>query len=531
MASVNGNDLVLAIRMRELCRPPTAWNRCLWQVSTQTVLREVIEAARIRRDGILSDASVCDLQAAAGVSVGRDLGVGDARARKYLQQFLTGKSVVTPGSLAAASIETAIADLDAEYLNRWAVVADRGVTDELLEQCARCVVSHLLNNGHSAAVIADAIEHAVLSPGSVIATGGDLIRELTALTRAAPVVVKAVFPVSAAPLSSKTSSPGWMSGRAVGDWLRQNPAVRPRPGDRYIGAVTMDITARDHLAAAEKATSQFAIILNRAILGSRRPIETLGYFWLSGHTNRYSIDPTTRGVEVASIGRQDRVYTTDPERDSIDRGIALLAELNHGPASAAVTSGWAALESLAMGPAEDGNRIETAIRAASLVTASFPRAELTTLAYSYWSSNRDQLAIDLRAAATNRERAAMMMQRLQAAPLPAFGRVEDAAAAKRMQQLMADPAQVMKRINQYIENALKRLYRLRNLVAHGGRTDSIVLDAGVRVAAPLVGCAFDRIHHASVSQRLRPVELIARAQWRTYLLDPGQLPLLVELLE
>ena len=42
-----------------------------------------------------------------------------------------------------------------------------------------------------------------------------------------------------------------------------------------------------------------------------------------------------------------------------------------------------------MGPAEDGDRIETAIRIAALVTASFVRAGLTTLAFAYEKSNKD----------------------------------------------------------------------------------------------------------------------------------------------
>ena len=175
-----------------------------------------------------------------------------------------------------------------------------------------------------------------------------------------------------------------------------------------------------------------------------------------------------------------------------------------------------------MGPAEDGNRVETAIRIAALVTGSFARAELTTLAYSYSSSNKDQLAKDIHAATSNKERTELMLQRLSASPLPTFGRVVDTAAAKRMVQLLSDPVNTIKRINLYIECALKRLYRLRNLVAHGGRTDSIVLEAGVRVAAPLIGAAFDRIHHASTSQNLSPVELIARSQLNIALLDPTQ---------
>jgi hypothetical protein len=532
MPTVKDNDLILAIRMRELCRPPTAWNRSLWSVSTQTTLMEVLEASMIRRDGILSDASLSDLQATAAVIIGKDPGVGDAKARRYLQPFLSGKTIVTPGSLAAASIESAAKGLDVNYLYRWAAVADLGVKDDVIEQCARSVVSHLLNRGHSPEIVAARIRGAVLSTKSSTSSSGDLIRDLQALASLPMTTYCAVFPVKLAPLSHKTTSKGWMKGADVSKWMKQNSVPPLSPGERITGAVTVDVTARDHIAGANAAAVHFAMIRDRAILGVRKPIDSFGYFWLSGRSEQFPIEPPKRGVEVASIGRPDQIYAIGhASRPNIERAIALLAQLDHGPASAAVTSGWAALESLSMGPAEDGNRVETAIRVAALVTASFARAELTTLAYSYASSNKDQLATDLRDATSNKERAEKMMHRLVAMPLPSFGRVEDMAAAKRMVQLLADPLNTIKRVNQYIEYALKRLYRLRNLVAHGARTDSIVLEAGVRAAAPLIGAAFDRIHHASTSQGLSPVELIARAQLKISLLDPTQPKQLASLLE
>lgn len=222
MPSVNGNDLVLAIRMRELCRPPTAWNRTLWSVSAQAALREVLEAARVRRDGILSDASVSDLQASTAILIGCDPGAGDAQARKVLHPFLSGKTVITPNSLAAAHIERAVNDLDVNYLPRWAAEVDRGLPDTLIEQCARSVMSHLLNRGHSADAIANRVRSAVLARGSNILSAGELIRDLHAFATTPEQTFIAVFPVTSAPLSRKTRSPGWMDGASVSEWMRNN---------------------------------------------------------------------------------------------------------------------------------------------------------------------------------------------------------------------------------------------------------------------------------------------------------------------
>ncbi|QJX01060.1 hypothetical protein [Frigoriglobus tundricola] len=532
MPTVKDNELVLAIRMRELCRPPSAWNRALWSVSAQTALREVLEAAKVRRDGILSDASLTNLQHTTAVLLGKDPGLGDAVARKHLQTALqNGKSVITPGSLSAATIDQVVQDLDSQYLPRWATAIDAGVADAILEQCARSVVSHLLNRGHSRQCVADRISDAVLKPVSTITKASDLIRDLQTLASQPSTEYEAVFPVSSAPDSNKTKSPGWMPGATLVGWMKTNAIPDFAANERASGAVTFKVAAPDRPAAEHTAAARFAVIRDRAMLSVRQPIASLGYFWLSGSPQKASIEPQSRGVEVASIGRQDKIYSTDDSIPNIERSIALLAELDHGPSSAAVTSGWAAVESLAMGPAEDGDRIETAVRIAALVTASFVRAELTTLAYSYAKSNKDALTGEIKSAANNKERCEKIMQRLQTPPLPTFGRVEDAAGAKRMVQLLNDPVTTLKRINQYIECALRRLYRLRNLVAHGARTDFIALEAGVRAAAPLVGAAFDRIYHASTSQALNPVELIARAQLRIAMLDAAQVAGLLNLLD
>ena len=530
MSKVKNNDLILAVRMCELCRPPTIWNRSLWAVSTQTVLRELLEAASIRRDGILSDASVMDLQGTAAIQIGKDPGAGDAKARRLLNGSIQRSSVITPGSLAAANIAIAINEFDTNYLLRWANTADQGISDSQLELCARCVVSHLLNNGHSSKAVLDRIRDVTFSKSPRVSTAGELIRELQSLSLTPTSAYRAVIPVTSAPLSGKTSSPGWMKGAEVANWMKQERRPPFQPGDRINGAVTFEVTARDFVAAAELAAERFVQIRDRAILGTQKQIQPLGHLWLSGHSGSFQIEPIHRGVEIASLARQDCIYVISGN-PAIERAIALLAELDHGPASAAVTSGWAALESLCMGPAEDGNRIETAMRAASLVTASFVRAELTTLAYSYAKSNKDAVSADIKRSASNKERTEKILHRLITPPFPTFGRIDDSAAAKRMAQLISKPAETLNRVNSHVSAGLRRLYRLRNLVAHGGRTDSVVIQAGLRAAAPLVGAVFDRIHHANTSEAVSPVELIARAQLRLSLIDAAQPSQLVVMLE
>lgn len=522
MTTIKDNDLVLARRMQEFCRPPTAWNRCLWGVSLQTTLRDVLEACEVRRHGILSDQAVVDLQNSAAIAVGIDVGAGIEKTRRQLQQLLSGRAVVTPGSLAAETTAICIEDVKNEYLKRWAVAVRGGVSDELIERCARSVVSHLVDLGHSPTKISSHIQKVAFSATATACDAETLLTELDNLNREQARHFEAVFPIRRAPMSRKTKSVHWLDGSGVKKWISMNGAMKLEDGERICGGIKISVEAKDADTAISLAFAKFETMRNRAVLVQMQPIEPLPFLWISGRKDKVPIAGRQRGVEVASLARQDRIYTLGEDEPRIERAISLLAELEHGPPSSAVTSGWAAMESLSMGPAEDGNKVEAAIRMAYLVTASFARAELTTLAYSYAKSNTNALASQIELAKSNREKTELILQQLILNTKLSFNRIEDTASAMRMRRLISDPVCTLALVERYVETTFKRFYRLRNLIAHGGRTDSIVLDAGLRVAAPLIGAAFDRIHHASATQNLAPIELIARAKMRINSLDSSR---------
>jgi hypothetical protein len=79
--------------------------------------------------------------------------------------------------------------------------------------------------------------------------------------------------------------------------------------------------------------------------------------------------------------------------------------------------------------------------------------------------------------------------------------------------------------------ALRRLYRTRNLILHGGATQSVALAASLRTAAPLVGAGLDRIVHAAYAEGLAPFDLAARAEVTLSLVDGETGLSVVDLLE
>jgi hypothetical protein len=178
-----------------------------------------------------------------------------------------------------------------------------------------------------------------------------------------------------------------------------------------------------------------------------------------------------------------------------------------------------ALESLlteARDPDGEREKVVAATRAAALAACSWPRAELTALSYRIRETSGNDLSVRLDRCASDRERAALIAAELeQKGTLPlkrSWRRRNDMAAVTRMQDLLADPRQVLGRISRYIETSLRRLYRCRNIVLHGGSTTGIALPATLRVTAPLVGAALDRLTHADLVANIPPLVLASRAE-------------------
>ena len=82
-----------------------------------------------------------------------------------------------------------------------------------------------------------------------------------------------------------------------------------------------------------------------------------------------------------------------------------------------------------------------------------------------------------------------------------------------------------------LEGSLRRLYRQRNIVLHGGSTQSVALNATLRTAAPLVGAGLDRLTHAYLVDGVLPLALAAKAELRLGLVGARDAPSVTDLLE
>jgi hypothetical protein len=232
----------------------------------------------------------------------------------------------------------------------------------------------------------------------------------------------------------------------------------------------------------------------------------------------FPFGPRPRGVKVKALYREDQMFS---ESDTaVDAAIELLAHLESSSASAAIAGGWAAIEALL---AEPNNRSGAADSLASIVACSFPRAELTVLSYVAERTCQD-LQDELRACKENRDRALVVARSIVSGHTLNLRRHGDQAALLRMQKLLQSPSKVLSDIQVHLADAFYRIYRQRNLVLHGGKTNSVALGGSLRTASKLVGAGMDRIAHAWYVRNIRPIELAARSK-SAILLVPESDPL------
>jgi hypothetical protein len=498
-----------AARLMEFSVRDMPWNRRLWSPGTVLSLRELLEAGPWVDAQVLSPAALQWLGGDLERLAGDDAGIGGQEVRRHLRDTLHAD--LSEHSRHRRRLRDLISLVEESYLTRWAAALDsgRGVSAERL---ARAVAAHLLDGGYSMSFVYQVLRQHVTADATV----GDLLEEAAVLAAAQPGQFEVLVPFLAVPQRQELAEalPEWRSGPQVREWL-----ARHAPGDptRHNGAFAYHVQAMDPYAAADTARESVDRLLARSRLTrrNRSGLKPVGMLRVAGLDEWLPVETPSRGVYLLSLHRERTLYRI-MGGDLLDSAIELAAPLNRGSRVAAVAGGWAALESLLHHPGDPADRkdgrVIAAVRLAAIVTGSWPRAELTALSYAHRPGIPDLLARQLGLAVSNRMRASTVVAALRAGRQVSVRTAGDAAAAARMASLVAAPRQSLTGVRAAVEGSLRRLYRQRNIVLHGGSTESVALDAALRTAAPLVGAGLDRVAHAYLADGITPLALAATAE-------------------
>jgi hypothetical protein len=327
--------------------------------------------------------------------------------------------------------------------------------------------------------------------------------------------------------------PEWRGAPQVRSWLAQHADA---DSVRHYGGFLYSIRAMDAYAAAYQAGEIVGRLLTRSgyTRKKRSGLQPEGKLWVEGIREPLPLEPPARAVDVLSL-QQERTLYRIVAQDVLDDALELAGPLNKGAPGPAVAGGWAALESLLHHSGDPADQKEgravAATRMAAIVACSWPRAELTALSYAHQPDAPDLLSAHLAAAGTNHQRAVAVAAAIEAGRMPVTPKAADAAAVFRMAGLVASPKKTLLDVRATVEGSLRRLYRQRNIVLHGGSVQSVALRAALRTAAPLVGAGLDRIAHAYLADRVLPLDVAARAELRLAITGGGEAPPVTGLLE
>lgn len=497
---VNPDDQIIAARLVELLDPTTPWNRSLWSINTLLTFREVLEAAEASRSGILGTDSLKRLGSLAVRLAGKDPGVLVA------ERHVLGEALQNPprhDGLAYHTVSQLLERITPEYLIRWAGALDRTPQPQA-ERTARSVAGYLLDQGFSGEYLHSWFSERLYDCETQL-TLSELLRSAHADLIQRPLAnFEVLIAFKNTPKSASGFPQGWLKSRQLSHWLRSNKFDITEV--RASGGICLNIQARDANAAVQFASDKIDRFTARASVGTSVPLEPWPNIWVRGERSAFPFGHRPRGVKVKALYREDQLFSDS--NSGVDAAIELLAHLESSSPTAAIAGGWAAIEALL---AEPNDRAGAADSLASIVACSFPRAELTALSYIAEKSCPD-LQTELSACGENRERAHVIARSIINGHTLNLRRHSDKAAYFRMEKLLQAPSKVLSDIQAHVADTFHRLYRQRNLILHGGKTNSVVLEGSLRTSAKLVGAGMDRITHAWYVKEIGPIELAARSR-------------------
>lgn len=504
-------------RTAELVDPGVRWQRSLWNTGLVLSLNEIVEASDAVGAGALSTASVKWLADSAKGRVARDPGAGSTTERKAIATLLTRD--LSSGGANYLELLNWIAAIEDAYLGRWIAAFSTTEDRPSRETSARALSAYLLDVGFSPAALTSWLK------GLSIAKAEDLFEAAQSLVEGSGGTYEVLIPFEKPPPVRIARPSEWRDAKESSAWLQAHGFGQRRQH----GGLLLNIDARDPNSAASRAADVVDRLLARVSVGMRDTVRVSPSAYVLGVSSPVPLRRVRR-VEVRALEREDRLLFLD-RSGPVDDALELVSHLNGAPAPVAVTGGWSAIESLLSGPG-DSDKVVTAERFAYLVACSWPRAELTTLAWARLKQEpSDALGGSLAACQTNRERCQVILDHLSSEGDLGLEAARDRLGQRRVQKLVRGPREGLQAIQRQTAASLRRLYRQRNLVVHGGQVAGEALSATLRTVAPLVGAGLDRITHAYLTEGTEALDLAARARFEVERAGSSGAPPVTALLE
>lgn len=505
MLTVNPYAEHVTARLLDFFGDGTLWQRRLWSVGICLVLREIIEAAEALRAGVLSDAALTHL-----CDDALRLAKPDPAFRAHMgtlgAQLREQHKSPGPGGHRTSVIEEILSQAEPAYLETWAKVVE-GSDRPKPERAARAIGAHLLDRGFHPNHLHRTLTY-YLKHDPQPKTLGEIVAEFGNQLAAGATTYEVLVPLEELPKTRTRVNPSdWRDSTWVANWVRANTG---RGAPRQYGGIVFRVEALDPNAAVESIAERLGQLSARFFLGAGTGLRAAPDAWVLSERRSYPLRVSPRGVHVGALDRNGKIFDLSTGSE-VDSALELASPLERGAPGPAVAGAWSAIESL-LSAADDSDNVAAGDRMAAVVACSFPRAELTRLARVHEESGKDALSSEIGCAPTNREKAGILERALRNGGTITTRNASDLAAQTRILDLCKEPFKRLADIEGHARSSIRRLYRQRNLVLHGGKTAAVALRASLRTSGPLVGAGLDRIAHAWFVHQLPALKVAARAR-------------------
>jgi len=501
-------------RVMEIASTRAPWHRRLWRGGTMELAQEFLMDSA--RPGAREPA-IAERRKHLMSALRTDHGIAD-----FGKCIEAVAKEIKPGtdetSHAWIALRHHLEEMNAAYLTNWAEALDNPPPNRPVdtEGAARRITGHILSAGMHKNSLYSWLRD-VQSKDQIV-TPGDLLREADRRLKAPEKIYTFCVPVDKNPpfeINSSTAH-GWLTSSETATWKRTHaPDAKPV---RHQGSFLVQTSAHDVNAAADAARDVIAHVRTKFQLGSRNSVGICSTMWSMEKHSGFPTRSTNRMINLTSFERLGRLHDLKTA-DYLANTLALVEPLQTGAPHIAVMSGWSAIESLLVGPA-DADDIVAARRFSLIIAASLMRAEFTWLAKTYSAENDDAAAIAIADCPTNLERAKYFQKLACGRPDLALSNATDNLALQRVRPALRNPQQEITNITEILTREFTRLYRKRNMIVHGGQIGGANLHSLSETITPLIGAGIDRIVHAELNFGVQPIQLSAIAEARVDYLSP-----------
>ncbi len=497
------------------------------------MLEELLEGAGAVADNVLAAPSLLPVQDRLHSWVLEDPGLGTLSRRGAIKLFLPKKNrPFLPGGYEWGALRALVPEIRREYLQNWVnefsdpnYAAWRPLSRNLgsgggsdsgcvaPETAAARIAAFLLDEGISSTWVANWLSYQQKYESQLL-TLAELIERLRDHYANSRTFAELLVVVKSRIALPRPAPDPWLNKPQAEQWLNRHgvslDGLRVEAGLRLLRA-HWDIYA--FLAEARDVVNRMAA---RHSLAFDRHLEVHQEVWIKGVERKKLYLPEGRVSRVVkSIATRDRLFELELESQDLDNAVQILSAADLGSKPTAITSLWATLEALFVRSGDRGYNVVAAKRAAFIATAALIRFELLLAMIEHRKHGQDALAGQLRNVPADVGPGILFEEALRNGNPPTAKRPLQIMASERLTGWLNAPARLLA-IRAEVEDSLKRLYRQRNLVLHGGVYQSPGLEPTLRSASVIVSAVVDQIARISTRPRPSALEFAASVEMRLH---------------